>query len=419
MPAVLYASALEAIELMEKAGHKAMLAGGCVRDRLRGVEPKDYDIATTALPQETIRVFRRYGRKTVPTGIKHGTITYLSAQGPIEITTLRKDVETDGRHAKVAFSKDFAEDAARRDFTVNAMFADSHDQIHDYFQGQKDLQAGSLVFVGDPDQRIKEDYLRIMRLFRFWAQLDFTPTASALAATRRHSRGLKNISQERITSELLALVRGKKIVSVVQTMIQTGVFQVVLPEVKQPEALDFVAIADTADVEAEDRWLTQLEIFCATLSPQQVATTAKRLKLSNQQKNQLVTLVATVPSIKSLQRTRAAAMELIDTIEKQTHRDSFRQKFHSLWLLRQKKHGRDFALNLAYLLETEKKLAALRRSNVPIDGTLLMRTLGIKSGRVVGNLLAELKISYRNGEWQSQEEGLDLARKIYARSGKD
>lgn len=417
MPADLYASALEAIELIERAGHRALLAGGCVRDRLRGVEPKDYDIATTALPQETIRIFRCHGRKTIPTGIKHGTVTYLSTHGPIEITTLRMDVETDGRHAKVAFSENFAEDAARRDFTVNAMFADRHGRIYDYFQGQRDLQTKSLVFVGDPDQRIREDFLRIMRLFRFWAQLDFTPTSSALAATQRNSGGLVNISQERITGELLALVGAEKIVPVVQAMIQTGVFQVILPEITQP--VDFAAIADTTDVEEEDRWLARLGIFCTTLSSQQLSATARRLKLSNQQKNQLVTLVTAVDPIISLQRTRATAMELIDTIEKQTHRDSFRQRFHPLWSLRQKKHGRDFALSLAYLLETENKLAMLRQSNVPIDGTLLMQNLGLKSGRTVGGLLAELKISYRNGEWQSQAEGLALARKIYARSRKN
>ena len=180
----LYQAACDAIALLEQAGGEARLAGGCVRDRLRGVTPKDYDIATTTLPHETARIFRAAGFKTVPTGIKHGTITLLSPAGGIEITTLRSDIETDGRHVtKIAFSKNFADDAARRDFTVNAMFEDRHGKIYDFFQGRADLEAKRLVFVGEAEQRIREDYLRVMRLFRFQAQLAFCAAAGCVSGS--------------------------------------------------------------------------------------------------------------------------------------------------------------------------------------------------------------------------------------------
>ena len=162
-----YKDALKVLRSLEAAGYAARLAGGCVRDRLLGITPADYDIATGAEPGVVLQHFRTEGRTTVPTGIDHGTITVVMPSGPIEVTTLRKDVATDGRHAQVAFGKSFSDDAQRRDFTINAMFEDADGRIYDEAGGQADLQAKVLRFVGEASIRIREDYLRILRLFRF------------------------------------------------------------------------------------------------------------------------------------------------------------------------------------------------------------------------------------------------------------
>lgn len=408
----LYEDACGALALIERAGGKAMLAGGCVRDRLRGVAPKDYDIATTTLPRETMRIFKRAGFKTVPTGIKHGTITLLADSSAIEITTLRSDIETDGRHVtKLVFSNSFAEDAARRDFTINAMFEDRHGDIHDYFQGRADLQAKRLVFVGKPLQRIREDYLRIMRLFRFQARLAFTPDRAALAAVRASCAELTSISQERITAELLEILSTADISAVLQEMLTCGVLAVVLPE--SSESLPFTEIERSATLDVRYRWLARLALLLRPLSATALNSTLRRLKLSNQQCQQLRTLLLHIPQIKTLSRCRSAAMALLDNIEHNAPPAAFMQIFHPIWRLWH--IDAEFHRQLVFLHDCERQFAELRRRELPLSGTDLMQSLSLKPGRVVGKLLDQLKTSYRDGEWQTRAEGLALARELLAR----
>ena len=152
-------------------GEMTRLVGGAVRDTLLGLVVKDVDLATRWKPEEVVERLQAAGIKAVPTGIDHGTITAVTDDGPIEITTLRRDVSTDGRRATIAFSDDWQEDAARRDFTINALFADPATlEISDYFGGLADLEARRIRFIGSPEQRIAEDYLRVMRYFRFLAR---------------------------------------------------------------------------------------------------------------------------------------------------------------------------------------------------------------------------------------------------------
>ena len=191
------------LKALEKAGFEGRLAGGCVRDRLLGKTPLDFDIATTATPEEVCNIFKQKDFKTIPTGIDHGTITVVYKSIALEITTLRKDVATDGRRATVAFGSSFEEDAMRRDFTINALFENHQGEIFDYNGGRKDLKERKLVFVGVAEDRIKEDYLRILRFFRFWAQLEFTPDADALKAIEKLYEGISIVSVERITQEML------------------------------------------------------------------------------------------------------------------------------------------------------------------------------------------------------------------------
>ena len=197
-----YTEAKTMCRLFAEHGYPTMMAGGCVRDRIFGMEPKDYDLATVALPEEALSLCRRKGYKVIPTGLKHGTISVVTGLQTLEFTTLRTDADCDGRHANVAFSSDFKADAQRRDFTINALFEDSEGQIHDFVGGQRDLAAKQLRFVGDPASRIREDYLRILRYFRFLARLGWQPLPNELNAIGANLDGLARLSVERIQSEM-------------------------------------------------------------------------------------------------------------------------------------------------------------------------------------------------------------------------
>ncbi len=189
-------------------GEMTRLVGGAVRDTLLGLVVKDVDLATRWKPEEVVERLQAAGIKAVPTGIDHGTITAVTDDGPIEITTLRRDVSTDGRRATIAFSEDWQEDAARRDFTINALFADPATlEISDYFCGLADLEARRIRFIGSPEQRIAEDYLRVMRYFRFLARFGQDHVdEDAFAACRAAASRLDGLSRERVADELLKLL---------------------------------------------------------------------------------------------------------------------------------------------------------------------------------------------------------------------
>jgi poly(A) polymerase len=188
-------------------GQPARLVGGCVRDALLGVDAKDLDVATPLPPDEAMQCLRDAGIKVVPTGIAHGTVTAVIEGRPIEITTLRRDLATDGRHAEVAFIADWAADAERRDLTINALFADLDGTVHDLVGGLADLRAGRVRFVGDPTRRIHEDYLRIPRFFRFYARFArLPPDAETVAAMAQAMAGIDRLAGERVKAELFALL---------------------------------------------------------------------------------------------------------------------------------------------------------------------------------------------------------------------
>lgn len=199
------------------------IAGGAVRDMLLGVEPKDWDMATTLLPLDVIRVAGHEGGfPVIPTGLKHGTVTVVIDGMHLEVTTLRADVDTDGRHADVEFITDWKEDAMRRDLTMNALFMDVDGIIFDYVGGVDDLKAGIVKFVGDPAERIQEDYLRILRYFRFVGRIGVTKYDSkALSAIRRLSPNLNKISGERVWMEMGKILTGD--LEVLDHMVSTGV----------------------------------------------------------------------------------------------------------------------------------------------------------------------------------------------------
>ncbi|WP_299650745.1 CCA tRNA nucleotidyltransferase [uncultured Tateyamaria sp.] len=217
---------------LEDAGYQAYFVGGCVRNAVMGVPISDIDIATDALPAQVIDLSNAAGFRPVPTGIDHGTITVVVSGEPFEVTTFRKDVETDGRRAVVAFATNLTEDAHRRDFTMNALYADPRGQISDPVDGLNDAHARRVRFIDDAGERIREDYLRTLRYFRFNAQYSDPANGwdpDALAGIAKNLSGLETLSAERVGSEMLKLLAAPDPTPALAVMQQTGVLPTVLP----------------------------------------------------------------------------------------------------------------------------------------------------------------------------------------------
>jgi poly(A) polymerase len=221
-----------ALELLDGDGEEARVVGGAVRNALLKVPTGDIDIATTALPNEVIRRARAAGVKSVPTGIEHGTVTLVVDTQPFEVTTLREDIETFGRKAKVAFGRDWARDAERRDFTINSLSVDARGVVHDYVGGFADIAARRVRFIGDPDQRIAEDYLRILRFFRIHAAYGSgEPDRSGYLACIAGRAGLVALSAERVRMEMLKLMVAEGAAGAVAAMSEGGLLLPVLGSV--------------------------------------------------------------------------------------------------------------------------------------------------------------------------------------------
>lgn len=261
--------------------------GGAVRDAWLGVVANDVDIATPLVPDDVVQRLKTARIKVVPTGLAHGTVTAVVDQHSFEITTLRHDVATDGRHAVVAFTDDWQADAARRDFTINALYADVDGTVFDYFGGIDDLNARRVRFIGDPLQRIAEDALRILRFFRFSARFAALPLdATGLAACTARRHDLLSLSRERIRDEFLKLLASPSPVPVVEAMQSAGLFAHFLPEMIGPASLSFL-VQTEQQLGLPPEPLRRL----ASLLPRAVGTVsdvAARLKLSNAQRKRLL-----------------------------------------------------------------------------------------------------------------------------------
>ena len=217
------------LALLDRDGEEARVVGGAVRNTLLGLPVSEIDVATTALPDEVVRRVEAAGYKAVPTGIEHGTITAIIDRHPIEVTTLRQDVETFGRKARVVFGRDWNADAARRDFTINALSASADGKVYDYVGGLADIASRRVRFIGDPQQRIAEDYLRILRFFRFHAYYgDGTPDGAGLHACIMGRDGLDMLSRERVRMELLKLLLAPHAAPTLAVMAETGILETVL-----------------------------------------------------------------------------------------------------------------------------------------------------------------------------------------------
>lgn len=270
------------LELLDTNGEEAAVIGGAVRNTLLGEPVREFDIATTAVPGEVIRRVTVAGMKAVPTGIEHGTVTVVAEGQPFEVTTLREDVETDGRRAKVAFGRDWTRDAQRRDFTINALSVMRDGTIRDPVGGLADLERRRVRFIGDPQMRIAEDYLRILRFFRFHAAYGDGPLdRDGLHACIVARAGLDTLSRERVRMELLKLLAARHVVATLVVMAETGLLLQLLAGVPYLAPLSNMIKVEAAIGAAPDP-VQRLGALGAAIV-EDAGRLAQRLRLSNEE----------------------------------------------------------------------------------------------------------------------------------------
>jgi poly(A) polymerase len=270
------------------AGFSARVVGGAVRNALIGTPVKDIDFATTARPQEVIALAAAAGLKSAPTGIDHGTVTVIVGHVPFEVTTLREDVETFGRHARVAFTQDWVADAQRRDFTINALYCDAEGVVFDPLEGYRDLVRRRVRFIGDPSARIREDTLRILRFFRFHAEYGREELdRPSLAACIREKEGLRQLSGERIRAELMRLLAAPGAASCLSAMAASGIADVVLGQPPRIDDFGRLVALEAALGSPPDSVLRLAALILPTRDP---AHLRDRLRLSSAELQRLTAL---------------------------------------------------------------------------------------------------------------------------------
>ncbi|MDX2155536.1 MAG: CCA tRNA nucleotidyltransferase [Hyphomicrobiaceae bacterium] len=281
------------LSALATAGHPARIVGGAVRNTLMGLPVADIDIATPARPDEVLVSARKAGLHCVPTGLQHGTVTVVAEHRPIEVTTLRRDIETDGRRATVAFTDDWEADARRRDFTINALYCDAEGRIYDPVGGYPDLVARRVRFIGDADQRIAEDYLRILRFFRFHAAYAAgRPDTVAMAACARALPGMARLSAERIRAELVKLMIAPGAGPAISAMMDIGLLTLILGAAPRPGVLSRLIAAERELSLAPDAMLRLSALAVAVADD--IPRIANRLRLSSAERHALLVLDETL-----------------------------------------------------------------------------------------------------------------------------
>ena len=393
------------------AGHQAMFAGGCVRDRILNLIPSDFDIASSAKPEEIIQIFRKSSFSVIPTGVDHGTVTVVGKYSSTEITSLRRDVDTDGRKAVVEFGASFEDDSKRRDFTINAMYEDIHGQIFDFHGGREDLAKNHLRFVGDPHQRIKEDYLRQLRMVRFISKFGIDVDEETTAAVSAHVSGLKQISQERITSELWKILEGRHLKNALSCLVNTGIFGEIFKGFSNPTSPLISTLHLLQHPHFDSKYTAQLRLaFLLTeLSEDstdrtQILTFLKSLRISGEELKRVLGFrnLLRAPPLQS----RDEIMVFLDSIE-----DS-KIPLSSLGDLKESLERLSYKNHLSALTTCEETYGYLRKKRPPLTGDDLMKEFQLRPGRDLGLILDKLKSAFRRGEWAEAKEGLSLAKSI-------
>src|SRR5277367_3227452 len=378
---------------LTREGRAARYVGGAVRNTLLGVAVKDVDIATPSTPDDVTRLLRAAGLGAVPTGIEHGTITAVSDGQPHEVTTLRRDVETDGRRAVVAFSDDWQEDAGRRDFTINALYASADGEIFDYHNGLGDLAAGRVRFIGDATARIREDYLRILRLFRFHAWYGKGEIDSvALKAVAAEKSGLAKLSGERIAREFLRLLEAENPLPVLRVMAATGILAEILPGTLNMTRLERLCAIDAASFFEPDPVLRLVALLGA--DEKAASAVADRFKLSNKDRARLEYGVGAREKIVSYLSIREVR-KLLYRLDRQ----QFRDRVFLRWAEDPK------ASNAVQWLALLTHAGAWERPVFPLTGRDVMQA-GVPEGPLVGQILNEVESWWIDADFTDDEFSL-------------
>jgi len=289
---------VKVMEALHMDGGSARFVGGCVRNALANRKVLDIDIATPLLPEQVIERLEAKKIKHVPTGLLHGTVTAVVDSKPFEITTLRKDINSRGRHADVLFTDDWETDAARRDFTINAMYSTTAGEVFDFYGGTEDLRLGRVVFVGTAEERIKEDILRILRFFRFYAHFgQGEPDKTALAACAKYAYRIPTLSAERIRQETLKLLESDRCAIAWRALLQDGIATHFLPEATNISALETMLRLER---EWHDHSPVMLRLAALLdVTPEGLKAVAEGLRLSNDQARYLFALLNPKGSVTS------------------------------------------------------------------------------------------------------------------------
>lgn len=365
------------LALLDGDGEEARVVGGAVRNALLGLPVKEFDIATTASPETVITRAEAAGLRSVPTGLEHGTVTILVDGNPFEVTSLREDVETDGRHAKVRFSRDFEADAQRRDFTMNALSLTRDGKLYDYVGGLADIAARKVRFIGDPTARIREDYLRILRFFRFAAAYGEGPLdPDAVRACMRERDGLARLSRERIRSEIFKLLAARRAAEVTREFSDIGLLGSLLASAPNPTRLQNL-LHLTAD-EPRDPLLA-LAALCVNL-PEDAQRLRERLRLSNPEHQRLEKAAEAFIPLHGMDKPSAAP-----TLLRMLFRHGRQAACDALELARAENTGtaRLWSEALAYV-------RAAQEPRLPLSGDDLLAR-GIPDGKPIGDALRELQ----------------------------
>lgn len=402
------------IEALTADGAEVRFVGGCVRDAVVGRKVKDVDIATTDPPEKVTALLERAGLKAVPTGIAHGTVTAVADRTPFQITTLRKDVACDGRHAEVVFTDSWEQDAARRDFTINTLSADPAGRIHDPFDGLRDLGQGRVRFVGNARQRIEEDVLRLLRFFRFNAVYGRPPAdPGALAACRAMAPRLATLSGERVRDELLRLLMVPDPASALLLMQGLGVLEHVLPEAKDFGRLRILAWLEDRGIHVEGVEPDPLRRLASLVrvGADGARAMAARLRLSNRDADRLIKLAEVPPELVPTPDMEARM------VRRALHRLGPR-RFLDLALIAWA--GRKDVLGRTPASETEAWLLHLdaarrwRPLTFPVKGQDIV-ALGVPPGPAVGQLLEQLERWWEEGDYRAgRDDVLERLRELTA-----
>ncbi|WP_371395960.1 CCA tRNA nucleotidyltransferase [Fretibacter rubidus] len=397
-----------AVSQLFKAFPKGQLrfVGGCVRNALMGEAVADVDLATPLTPDAVIKVLDAASIRHIPTGIDHGTVTVIIDGKPYEVTSLRKDVETDGRRAVVAFTTDWTEDAYRRDLTMNALYADFDGTVYDPCgQGVDDLKARRFRFVGDADARVREDYLRILRFFRFIAWYGSTHKdgqgvidADALRACRENAKGLKTLSAERIWSETKKLLSAPDPCRAVRIMLTNDILDTLLPEASNSVGLDAIVALERREAIKPDPLLRLMAM--GAREPLAIVLLTKRLKMSNSESTRLRAWAddATALDPNADDRTKRIA---IYTAGKQVIIDRARIRAA----------GSDDPIKSSRWMSLADLAMGWTRPTFPLTGKDLIKA-GVEPGEAMGKKMAALKALWVRSGFSVDKDKLLMALKL-------